>query len=928
MALRLATGILQKAMGPDQCISARADLTGESCEIQNRRWIGVWDSRTLDKKPSWLVSGETGDPSLYESKSFCEFSPGFDSEGDGSFDGFRDSAPARVPWHRINTSLEIAWWIEDHGLRAPLAYTEGIEDALSKGASLPYLDYSKPSIELAPLRQDPFFDCPVLYDCAAPLNPNPIPEWLLRAENLGELALYFETLEDPPPGTIWSEFAESRCQRNAFVLSNPINGGLKYDLSFLKTLDLGIISEAELQALYPGSNGLVNSDIARLIQTRRPHNPQLDPLEMGILPPPARTSARAPIYSLAPVLTEFRFSAGLAADANSSAGALFFVNKVTLELWNPYTVPLRVGDPIWPAPLGYSDLIVSLENLPRYTLTHHESGNTVSGTLPDLHYRWSDYAPGKVLRSGMVFNKSLPEDAADGGVGTRRTALNLDLPTKRNDSITAHYQFKADPVRIHLYAENSNGDSARLFTAEIKNYPDFSLQYQFGNENRHAWFQRALDSANGKYGMNNESLEVPGYAFTLRFKVLDRTRAHWQRYLTEYEFRKSTLGVNLTDWDPATTWDRDPPLPYDFRVNNEDCHPAHFNPAVFFSPRDLFHYENAGSRVGRRHRIVRACDAPTAEKLNPRILESLEGFPADAKLLDNYFFSTLPNPEHATWDGKQALFNARLRPLDSQHPPRLDSTATAESLLLHNGFNLNSTQFASWVAVLSGQSFPANSLKLHYEQTPKGFKPSEALRHLHFTHPQNAIYGLTEQSEDPAYELQTRARNEAYPACFVTPAADWRSQRQHPAFIQTLRELQPSEIEALAQAIIHELKDYYRSHGHPPLSLQSYLSSKILQKAIDRVPSLNLRVDGVDSIPQGSPTYFSQASLLNSLAPLAFVRSDTFTLHAAARLRHPLNGRILTEARCHARAQRLPELHSNSAFGRRFHSSHFRWESK
>jgi hypothetical protein len=420
---------------------------------------------------------------------------------------------------------------------------------------------------------------------------------------------------------------------------------------------------------------------------------------------------------------------------------------------------------------------------------------------------------------------------------------------------------------------------------------------------------------------------VPGYAFSLRFKVLDRIRADWQRYLDTYEFRIPELKVDLADWDPAQAWDRDPPLPYDFRVNDRNCDPANFDPAQFFSANDLFHYENAGSSVGRRHRIVRACDAPIAEKMNPGILQDLQAFPPAASPHDYYFFSTLPNPQLADWDGKQALFNARLRPLDPQQPPRLDSPETARELLLHNGFNCNSTDLASWIAVLSGQSFPASTLQLSYEQSPEWFKPSEALRHLHFNHPQNAVYGLTEQSEDPAYQIQTRAGTKDYPACFATTPTGWRNRRQHPAFIQNLREIDRSEIEALAEAILRELKDYYRTQGHPFLCMQSFIEAQVLQNAIEAVPTLNLRDNNHDWIPPGSPAHLNQTTLMNSLAPFAFLRSDSFVLHAAARRRDPLNGAILGEARCRVRAQRLPETHPNAAFGRRFHISNFKWES-
>ena len=109
--------------------------------------------------------------------------------------------------------------------------------------------------------------------------------------------------------------------------------------------------------------------------------------------------------------------------------------------------------------------------------------------------------------------------------------------------------------------------------------------------------------------------------------------------------------------------------------------------------------------------------------------------------------------------------------------------------------------------------------------------------------------------------------------------------------------------------------------------MQSFIQSQLLQKAIDAVPSLNLRQGGVDFIPPGSPAHFSQETLLKAIAPLAFLRSDTFTLHAAARIRDSLSGEINSEIRCRARAQRLPTKHPHPAFGRQFLFSHFAWES-
>lgn len=923
LALRLAAGTLQAQLGPDQRASARADLTTPHC-----RWIGVWATDAPETAPRWLVSGSQPDPAETTPAGAFEFSPGYDHDADGNFNGPGDVPPACAPWQRVNDSLEIAWWIEDHGLRAPLAYTKGIEDTLFEGATLPYLDYPIATLELAQSQQDPIFDCPDLFDCSA---PNLLAKaWLQSAQNFHELEYSFEQLDTPPTAAVWNRLRATRSLRNAFVLSNPITGGLKKDLSFIKTLELDRLSDAKLQELYPKPEGLINKEIASWIQTIRPRDSQGKPLEYGIRPPLTGIGGNNPRFTLAPILTEFRFSAGIAADRDSTSGDLYLVHKCYLELWNPHTVSLHLGDPAWPAELGYSNLNLKIKNLPRVTLQNHDKGYSVSCSLPELSFRWSDDAPDKILRPGMVFQKSLPEDAS--GTGTRLKNLSLQLPSLADDSIEASYHFGKDPVRIYLYAENALGQEACLFAAEIKNYPDFQIDYLKGGKNRHAWFQRKRDSPDAKYGMNNESLEIPGYAFTLHFKVLDRSRADWQRFLTEYDFRKQTVEVDLTEWDPAKAWENDPPVPYDFRTNARDCHPANFDPAQFFSANDLFHYENALGSVGRRDRILRACDAPTTEKYNPANLQTLQFFPPEVHPADYFFYSTLPDPKQAAWDGKQALLHARLKPLHSEQTPRLESPATANQFLLHNGFNLNSTDFASWVAVLSAQSFPSATLRLQYEkgrslnQPPSWFRPQVPLRNIHFNHPQSAIYGVTEQAKDPAYHFINRSETQDYPAAFTTEATNWRSQRQHPALIQNLREFKLAEIEALARSIIFELRKYYKTHKHPPLSLQQFADAKIFQNAIDAVPFLNLREAGLDTIPPGSPAHFSQAVLLNALTPFAFLRSDTFTLHAAARSRNPYSGSVTGLIRCRALAQRLPDTHPQSAFGRRFHLSHFVWE--
>ena len=65
LALMLAIGQLQKHAGPDQRVTARADILGDgNFDPSARFWTGVWDSTDPAATPTWLVSGLAVDPSI------------------------------------------------------------------------------------------------------------------------------------------------------------------------------------------------------------------------------------------------------------------------------------------------------------------------------------------------------------------------------------------------------------------------------------------------------------------------------------------------------------------------------------------------------------------------------------------------------------------------------------------------------------------------------------------------------------------------------------------------------------------------------------------------------------------------------------------------------------------------------------------------
>ncbi len=125
LALMLAIGDLQKSLGPDQRITAAAEILPASKPAAPGRahWIGVWDSSTFNPAtPStktfvrWLVSDSS--------------SAGADATADTAtydvqiFTGKDAASTVIVPKVTVNSG-SYAYWVEDLGLKADLVWSEG-----------------------------------------------------------------------------------------------------------------------------------------------------------------------------------------------------------------------------------------------------------------------------------------------------------------------------------------------------------------------------------------------------------------------------------------------------------------------------------------------------------------------------------------------------------------------------------------------------------------------------------------------------------------------------------------------------------------------------------------------------------------------------------------------------------------------------------
>lgn len=261
-------------------------------------------------------------------------------------------------------------------------------------------------------------------------------------------------------------------------------------------------------------------------------------------------------------------------------------------------------------------------------------------------------------------------------------------------------------------------------------------------------------------------------------------------------------------------------------------------------------------------------------------------------------------------------------------------------------FNVNSTSVHAWKAVLGGLDLSTRALRYLDDGTLdwKDDTSEEGYAFSRFTLPNGSS---VEASGSGVNFWQKR----------------WLGARK----------LTDHELHALAEAIVQEVK----KRG-PFLSLGEFINRRLttddtgmegaLQAAIEQaginigfendsepVDSAQLKgtypnpkaIDGQTG--KGAPGYITQADLLMSIAPSLTVRCDTFTIRSYGEARDS-NGDVTARAWCEATVQRMPDYVDpknpasteiatspsgsvtsltdlNTAFGRRFNITSFRWLS-
>ncbi len=164
LGLQVALGELQKAAGPDQRITATADIlandASKAAVAGRHRWAGVWD--TSDYNPAdpgtrtftrWLVSsaapGELTNDTAAQVATLANSFTIFEAvDASGNPDPDNDVIVDKIPIATAGSTRErsYAYWVEDESVKADLAWNEGTfdDDARQQAARLsamPGVDY-------------------------------------------------------------------------------------------------------------------------------------------------------------------------------------------------------------------------------------------------------------------------------------------------------------------------------------------------------------------------------------------------------------------------------------------------------------------------------------------------------------------------------------------------------------------------------------------------------------------------------------------------------------------------------------------------------------------------------------------------------------------------------------------------------------------
>jgi hypothetical protein len=925
--------------------------------MQNPFWTGVWDTTNPAAAPRWLVSwqNQIGNPGS-TMQLVGEGTAGPDNSQ------YVDAPTIDVLGRSDTPSAEIAWWISDEGVKAsagtlplnlrkepnflPTESVEGLELQIANTHGLEELfgEYDRFAAEdkeeaLALVKVDSIEQLLSIGDFADEASRDFSGEAPFHALAPGSFGVLASTIDDPDAGLM----------RDLSLFPKLLGSGVE------EYLELG---EKHAEELSAGSG----VDALRLFTEMQ----GLDAIG---------TLNDGDVYTpITPVLSNFLigFSIG---SASASDPNLYLRMKCFFELWNPYTHTLSMKDS-----LG-NDLDIELEilGLPNVTVTKgsgiDESSTTFSlqdvvaapdtispdGGLVitlknDVNEEW---IPGRSKNwvgvdadetsAGSPYDSVLT-DTKIFGRNDRTLGSSRGIDTGADLSGTGDLSVSSDPsdsitsltVRVYLKNTVSNTRSLLSELQGIEYDPIATLPRTYNNRGIHF-----------------------GYHFILRGPHQSLADSEYYRglWLSNHDPRNLTPQFNAAwnlDDDPSGS-SGSAYLPIKSGIT----------PLAVKSPEEIA--DGGGIRIVAFQRLhdrspgggtdsfynVLWQDAPLFELPRDRVLSlaslqhmyfhkrrpfavgnswGLGDSGGDKNTLawfDRYYFTGFSRNDDANiYDSTLALPNPALVSYDFENPitqligwqsgSGSDKDAArepAESFLVSNRFNINSTSVAAWKTVLG-------SLRLN--------------NWSYLDYPENDTLDLSTLSVASADREGTFARfsqslEETYEAPNTPATANhWGSLvpvAPSAYYRHGARRFDHSELKALATEVVQLLEKL----GRPFSSMEEFLSPKIpgdpsspanpslLEEAIANVLGTgpggrqewyhDWETEGIAKSTSGespieidhfSPGFLTQADIMTAIGPMVSTRSDTFKVRARGES-ISLQGEFEGAATIEATFQRTPE---------------------
>ena len=254
LGLNIALGELQKTAGPDQRVTAVADLlsndTSKGPAAGRNRWAGVWDTSTYspadpDNKnfKGWLVSSSSANGLTLDTDAKGAVIANANKhtifeavDASGSPDPSNDVIVEKIPFSSAGSSSEsyYAYWVEDQGVKADLSWNEGTftDDERKQAARLssaPGVDYGV----FGSYASSPFKD-KVDY----PLEADGDNGWLADIEKATSVVDMPAVMDSSGDHADWLKaFRHDMTFGSRAVLCDVKNGGLRRDLSLAFEMD-------------------------------------------------------------------------------------------------------------------------------------------------------------------------------------------------------------------------------------------------------------------------------------------------------------------------------------------------------------------------------------------------------------------------------------------------------------------------------------------------------------------------------------------------------------------------------------------------------------------------------------------------------------------------------------------------------------------